>query len=428
MRAGGSAPILIRNYRTDLEHAATLSETLSRCLSYKGSSVRSNSDATTEPVVTILFKNCNQYRVPFFRHLRSNLEQKGIDLRLVVGGGLPEDLAKGDIAADSLVWAEERTFRSFTVFGHTMLWQPGLDLARTSDLIITEQASKQLFNIVLSYGQRWTRARHAFWGHGKNFQAPLEGSAGEGLKRRLTKRAHWFFAYNDLSCDAAIEFGMNPDRVTNVMNSTDTEHIRSVRMALPTGTADDVRAELGIGDGPVALYLGGVYRHKRPQFLVEAAEAIREHIPNFEMVVIGAGSEVHIIEDAASRHDWFHHLGARYGDERIRLASVANVQLMPGLVGLNIVDGFALGLPTITTDIDYHSPEIEYLIDGVNGIITPGDATPEDFAHTTAELLQTPELLATLTAGAELASQELSIQDMARRFADGIVQAIRENA
>lgn len=393
-----------------------------------GQPVRSSSEASAEPVVTILFKNCNQYRVPFFRHLRSNLEQKGIELRLVVGGGLPEDLAKGDIAADSLPWAEERPFRSISAFGHTMLWQPGFDLARSSDLVITEQASKQLFNIVLSYGQRLLGTRHAFWGHGRNFQASLEGSAGEGLKRMLTKRAYWFFAYNEMSSEAAVDFGMHPDRVTSVMNSTDTEHMRDVRMALAPETADDVRSQLGIGDGPVAMYLGGIYRHKRPQYLVDAAVELRKLIPNFEMVVIGSGSEVGIIEEAAEQHSWFHHLGARYGDERIRLASVADLQLMPGLVGLNVVDGFALGLPTITTDIDYHSPEIDYLLDGVNGVVTPANATPAEFAKATADVLSDPERLAFLKNGAELAGRELSIQDMARRFADGIVQALRENA
>ena len=387
-----------------------------------------NMTGAAEPVVTILFKNCHQYRVPFFRQLRRNLEQKGIELRLVVGGGLPEDRAKGDTAAESLPWVEERPFRSLTLLGHTLLWQPGFDLARSSDLVITEQASKQIFNVFLSYGQRLFGTRHAFWGHGKNFQASLEGGAGEGLKRRLTNRAHWFFAYNSLSADAAIEFGMDPDNVTSVMNSTDTEHMRNVRSSLPEGVAQSVRDELAIGNGPVALYLGGVYLHKRPEFLVAAAEHLRSLVPDFEMVVIGSGSAVEVIEQAARDHDWFHHLGARYGDERIRLASIADIQLMPGLVGLNIVDGFALGIPSITTDIDYHSPEIEYLLDGVNGIIAPGDASPEEFAQIAADILDSPETLQRLRAGAEIAGMELSIQDMAERFADGIVQALRETA
>ena len=168
-----------------------------------------------EPVVTILFKNCHQYRVQFFHELERILSQKGIHLRLVVGGGLPEDEAKGDTA--HLAWAETRDFKSIEVLGHTLLWQPGLDLARDSDLIITEQATKQLFNVVLSIGQRFFGTRHAFWGHGQNFQASIEGSAGEGLKKKMTERAHWFFAYNDLSAAAAMEFGMDPHHISTCL-------------------------------------------------------------------------------------------------------------------------------------------------------------------------------------------------------------------
>ncbi len=384
----------------------------------------SHASSTTEPVVTILFKNCNQYRVAFFQHLRSKLDQKGIELRLVVGGGLDEDNAKGDVA--SLDWAELRPFRQVKIKGHTLLWQPGFDIARESDLVITEQASKQLFNIALSLGQKRFKTKHAFWGHGRNFQSSIEGTSGEGLKRFLTKRAYWFFAYNNLSAEAAAGYGMNPDRITPVMNSTDTSRLRDVRMSLPASTGQHVREELGIEDGPVALYLGGIYSHKRPEFIVEAAEELRERIPNFSMVVIGDGSAARVIEEASKRHAWFHHLGAHYGDDRVRLASVADIQLMPGLVGLNIVDGFALGLPTATTGVDYHSPEIEYLVDGFNGIFTPADATPGDFADAVAQVLHDPEQLQHLSEGAELSGRELSVETMAERFADGIVQALRD--
>lgn len=380
------------------------------------------SESNHEPVVTIMLKNCHQYRVPFFDRLEQKLAQKGIQLRLVMGGGLPEDEAKGDRV--ELSWAETRDFRSVQLAGHTLLWQSGFDVARESDLIITEQATKQLFNLVLSYGQRWLGTRHAFWGHGKNFQSSIEGSAGEGLKRAMTRRAHWFFSYNDLSTTAAVESGMNPDHVTPVMNATDTTTIHQVRLGLAPNIGEQIREELHMGSGPVALYLGGVYEHKRPQFVIDAAEHIRSIIPDFEMLVIGDGSAGHLMTEAAERHSWFHHLGACYGDERIALASVASIQLMPGLVGLNIVDAFALGIPTITTDIDYHSPEIEYMIDGVNGLMTPADSTPAEFGAAAAELLNDPERLESMCFNAEAASRDLTIEDMAERFADGIVQAL----
>lgn len=375
-----------------------------------------------EPVVTILFKNCHQYRVDFFDLLAQNLSDKGIQLRLVVGNGLPEDEAKGDRA--TLPWAETRNFRSINVAGHTMLWQPGFDLMRESDLIITEQATKQLFNLVISYGQRLGRTKHAFWGHGRNFQASIEGSAGEGLKKAMTQRAHWFFSYNDLSTEAACEFGMDRNRVTPVMNSTDTTRVRHLWRTLPTDAGQRVRAKLGMGDGPVALYLGGIYSHKRPEFVVKAAEELRDLIPTFEMLVIGDGSSAHLMERASKRHSWFHHLGSHYGDDKVALANVASVQLMPGLVGLNIVDAFAMGIPTVTTGIDYHSPEIEYLVNGENGLILPEDATPREYAESTAALLNDEHRLAKMSMAAESSGRQLSVEDMAERFADGVVQAL----
>ena len=343
-------------------------------------------------------------------------------MRLLVAGGLAEDHAKGDQA--DLDWAERAELREITIAGRSVLWQPAFRASFDADLVITEQASKQLFNVALSIGQRAMTAKHCFWGHGKNFQESIEPSGGEGLKRRLTERAHWFFAYNETSARAAVEYGMNPDRITSVMNSTDTKRLRDVRLALPADIETRVRSELGMGEGPVALYLGGVYGYKRPEFVVAAAQEIRNVIPDFEMLVIGDGSARQVMIDAAKRHTWFHYVGSCYGDQRVALASVASVQLMPGLVGLNVVDAFALGLPTITTDIDYHSPEIEYLVDGHNGVVTAADATPKEFAAAVADLLGNPQRLELLQRNAKATGESLSIEDMASRLVDGIEAAL----
>jgi glycosyltransferase involved in cell wall biosynthesis len=378
----------------------------------------------SEPVVTIVLKNCHNYRVPFFQQLRTVLDAKGIELDLVVGAGLPEDAAKGDVA--TLDWAEQRSIRTVSIFGRTLLWQPVFSELRRSDLIITEQASKQLFNVVISLAQRGVGTRHAFWGHGRNFQRSVEGGSGEGLKAWMTKRADWFFAYNELSAQAAADMGMDRDRITSVMNSTDTTTLRSVRDMLPPSTASDLRDELGLGSGPVACFIGGVYPQKRPEFLVDAAEAIRHRIPDFQMLAIGDGSSGDLFRSAAERHDWFHHFGAVYGDERGRYTSACSLQLMPGLVGLNVVDGFALGLPTVTTDIDWHSPEIEYLEDGINGLVVHGDPTPDEYAEAVVNLLQDTKTLARITQAAEDSIEMLSIEQMVENFADGVVQALGE--
>lgn len=375
-----------------------------------------------EPVVTVLLKNTNEYRVAFYDLLREVFRERSIELRLVSASGLHEDAEKGDQA--HIAWAEQRSFTELKIRGRTVLWQPGFDLAANSDLIITEQASKQLFNVALSFTQGALRTRHAFWGHGRNFQESIEGSSGEGMKRALTRRAHWFFAYNDLSAEAAVDAGMPSDRVTPVMNSTDTRRIRQFIDALPPGSDERIREEHGFGHGPLALFMGGVYEPKRPEFLIDSAMAVRDRIPNFELVIIGDGSKRDVIQQAADQHDWVHWLGGRYGDDRLEPASVCSVQMMPGLVGLNIVDAFALGVPTITTALDWHSPEIDYLEHGENGFMTAGDATPEAFGAAVADILSDPAQLQRLRAGARSAGKRLSIEDMVQRFVDGVERAL----
>lgn len=371
------------------------------------------------PVVVLLLKNLNMYRISLYEAIRAELAEHDVELRLAAATGLAEDVAKGD--AGALDWAEDRPFREIRIGRRSLLWQPGLDLAIESDLIITEQASKQLFNIVLAYGQRFLGTRHAFWGHGRNFQASLEGDTGEGLKRRLTRRAHWFFSYNDLSSQAAIDAGMPPDRVTPLMNSTDTRHMRTVVRSL-----DDraVRDEFGFGDGPLALFMAGIYPYKRPEFLLDTAVAIRSQLPDFELVVIGDGSMSHFVADAARRHRWIHWLGGMYGDDRLGPASICDIQLMPGLVGLNIVDGFALGMPTITTASEGHGPEIDYLENGLNGLMLPADSSAEDYATAVVDLLSDEVRLANIREQARLWGQRLSIEDMAERFTDGVLAAL----
>ncbi len=217
---------------------------------------------------------------------------------------------------------------------------------------------------------------------------------------------------------------MPADRVTTVMNSSDTDRIRAVRAALEPGVAEAVRRELGMADGPVAVFLGGLYPLKRPQFLVDAARALRNRIGDLELLVIGGGTEAHIVEAAAADAPWIHAVGAVYGDERVRLASVGSVHLMPGAIGLNIVDAFALGLPTITVDLDYHGPEIGYLQPGVNGEVAPRRATPERYAELVQSVLGDQARLEALTAAAEAAGRELSIEHMVERFARGVVDAL----
>jgi glycosyltransferase involved in cell wall biosynthesis len=113
-----------------------------------------------------------------------------------------------------------------------------------------------------------------------------------------------------------------------------------------------------------------MYADKQLDFLLAACEAIRQRISDFHVIFIGNGPEEGKIERAAQKHDWIHYVGPIFARNRAMYFMASQVILMPGLVGLAIVDSFVAGTPLFTTDIQSHSPEISYLEHGMNGVMT----------------------------------------------------------
>ena len=66
---------------------------------------------------------------------------------------------------------------------------------------------------------------------------------------------------------------------------------------------------------------------------------------------------------------------------------LAKVQLLPGAVGLGILDGFALELPLVTTRAPFQGQEIAYLRDGVDGIMVDDWKDPSAYASAIVDLL-----------------------------------------
>jgi hypothetical protein len=61
---------------------------------------------------------------------------------------------------------------------------------------------------------------------------------------------------------------------------------------------------------------------------------------------------------------------------------------MPGLVGLTVLDCAAAGIPIVTTAYPYHSPEIEYLRAGGNGLIVDDSRSVGAYAEAVVSVLQ----------------------------------------
>jgi glycosyltransferase involved in cell wall biosynthesis len=149
---------------------------------------------------------------------------------------------------------------------------------------------------------------------------------------------------------------------------------------------------------------------------------IRAKITDFELLIVGDGPLRDWVEKSVQADPWIHYLGPRSEKDKALALSVAQVFLLPGFVGLAVLDSFAAGLPLITTNLPYHPPEVSYLRSGVNGLMTAHDI--EAYATTTVELLGRPELLARFSEAARESGAHYTVEEMARRFHDGIVQCL----
>ena len=294
---------------------------------------------------------------------------------------------------------------------------------RAVDLVVVEQASRLLLNYRLLWQQARGGPRVAFWGHGRDF-TENRSSLGERAKASISRRVHWWFAYTSLSGDIVTDLGVDAARITVVNNAIDTTTLKAQIDAVDDARLAMLRQELGVGPGPVGLFLGTLRPDKHLEVLLEAGRRIRREHPDFGLLVAGSGPLEDDVRRWAEQEPWLHYLGGRYGSDRAEVLALADLLLLPGWVGLVVLDAIVAGTPLITSRDSPHGPEIAYLRDGENGLLVANGTDPDSYADAVTRTLDDPELLRSLILGCAADRDLYSVEEMAGRFADGIRQAL----
>mgnify|MGYP000495228091 CR=1 FL=1 len=367
--------------------------------------------------VCIVQRRLTHYRVPLFEALRGLLAERNIRLELLVGRGTPAEEKKQD--AGELPWA--KPIPTHYLAGGRLCWQPVQRHLGGADLVIVTQENKLIQNHLLLLAPR--RFKLAFWGHGANLQSDNPHGFKERFKRWTTNRVDWWFAYTQMSADLVTAAGFPGSRITLLNNAVDTSEMRRQRQSVTPEETQVLRESLGFGAGPVGVFVGSLYADKRLDFLFAAAETIRREIPEFNLLIVGEGPERDKVQAWCAAHPWARWVGARFGREKMAYVSVAQLMLNPGLVGLGILDAFVCGAPMLTTDCGIHSPEIAYLENGINGVMTADELSA--YVEASVHLLRDAQALDALRAGCVASAQEYTVENMARRFADGVASCLK---
>ncbi|WIB64146.1 glycosyltransferase [Curtobacterium sp. MCBD17_040] len=297
------------------------------------------------------------YRVPLFQALRRELRQ--CDAELIVAAGSPagDQARRSDRAEQDWVLAmRERVLRIGSGREIRLRALPrGIRLADI-DAVVTELDPTNL--LAWSIRVRHPRTPLVLWGHGKSFvrrNQPLVDVARNALVHAATMTMTYTPAGREHLLRSARLAGQ---RVVAVGNSTDTLTLRRASESL---TDEDRRTAVAlVGEGPRALFVGGLDPSKRISDLLAAAGVAHADDPSFKLVVVGRGALQSLVEDAATSGAVVHVPEAR-GRELAAIAELCDSVWMPGRVGLVAVDALALGLPVMTTHHAFHAPELDLL-------------------------------------------------------------------
>jgi glycosyltransferase involved in cell wall biosynthesis len=350
------------------------------------------------------------------------LEEKGIQLQLIYSKFKHKGALKNDEV--ELEWAQYVPSVYLRFYKIQLSWQFCFKYIRNSDLVIVEQANQNLLNYYLIMVRPFKKRKLAFWGHGRNMQIDATDIRNK-FKNLLTKKCDWWFAYTQGVKQDLVNRGFNPASITSLDNAIDTKSLITAYSELTDQDSQKLKAQLKIESNHIGIYCGSIYKEKRIDFFIQACDLIKEKVPDFHAIVIGAGSDQTLIQDAAKTREWIHYIGNKFGTEKVAYFKISSVFMMPGLVGLGILDAFTMRTPLVTTQYPYHSPEIEYLENDVNGIMTKDDLV--EYSAAVVRVLTDTTFKQKLMDGCEISAKQYTIENMVDNFASGIVKCLNSN-
>jgi glycosyltransferase involved in cell wall biosynthesis len=224
------------------------------------------------------------------------------------------------------------------------------------------------------------------WGHGKS---PRDNLMRKWLRNSAGKLADGCLLYSDASARQARSHGIDENRIFVAPNALDQSPIRTARLQWNDERLADFKHRHGMDGKHLIVCVCRMTADKRIDFLMHAVSQVRHQVPNVILGLIGDGPEMHSIASRAkSLGNWVMMPGAMYEEESLApwLLS-ADVYAIPRMAGLTILHAFGYGLPVVTSDdARAHGPEIEAVVDGVNGLLYR-DGDVAEFAAKLGQLL-----------------------------------------
>ncbi len=358
--------------------------------------------------VSVIQREIPHYRIRFFEELYAQGRLQNLDIQVICAVPPTQRISSGF------------TFRVLPTryFGKSKsssYWLYGLAEAITeSDIVVAPQ---ELQCLTVPY--LWARRKQVcrtwiWWGHGYNFQAAvcpsLVTNVKEAIKEFMTRRADGLITYTEGGAEYWRKRGIPDCRVIPYYNTLDVEGLRRARAEVSEPHRIELRRKLMLEEKRVLLFSGRLYAAKKVDFLLRAFSILKMSRPDVALLIIGDGEERNKMQQLAKDLELqdVHFLGEIVTPkDTATYFSLADLMVIPSLVGLVVVHGFAFGLPLITTSAPGHGPEIEYLSKD-NGEVA--DYSERAFSKSIGEVLGHPKRFEQMRKAAMIQADKLRIE------------------
>ncbi len=353
-----------------------------------------------KPAVLVLQEQVPPYRVPLFRLLAEELCDRGLDLHVVSSSMLPD--------ADGIGFRHQR----IAMANHGLSALAAIFRERPAALVLSHSAR---FAPVAAAARLQSRGRRQlFWGMGlaRRYGAAAEGDprpAAEGVRRLMLSVCDHYLSYTELSTANLVERGYDAARITTLNNAVEA-------LAAPEQAAAARRVPLQ------ALFVASLVEDKEPLAAVAIVDRLRQLEPGASLHIVGDGPLRPQCEEAASTREWVHYHGPKRGRDLRELALASDIAIIPGRVGLAVLEMASAGLPMTTFAVSRHGAEIAYLRDGINGAFLTGDI--DTAAKELAVLLADRPALERMRNEALIMASGHTIRKMAANFTDGVLASL----
>ncbi len=292
-----------------------------------------------------------------------------------------------------------------------------------SDIVVAPQELQCLTVPYLWLRRKQICKTWIWWGHGYNSQAVARPSIMTAMKERMkefvTRRGDGLLTYTGRGADYWRARGVPDGWARPYYNTIDVEDLRRAHAEIGETQRMDLKRKLMLEGKCVLLFSGRFYAEKKVDFLLRAVALLKQSRPDVALLVIGDGEErdrLHKLVKELELQD-VHFLGEVVSSkDTAAYFALADLLVIPGLIGLAIVHGFAFGVPIVTTAVEGHGPEIEYLSES-NGVMTRVDI--REYAKALEVVLSSPQKLEAMKRSAMAKGDELKLSHAVQRFVDG---------